>query len=277
MLLLCNHKTRPKFGISQLKKLLVVGILFGARANVEISAFTPVSKSQSTVRENTFLARQSVPRIRKKSDGNDNEIRKSSSRASSTALNVLLEVPEYFFTFTFPMLGILLSISKGFARLRLEESAWEQRLEEAREARLRDDPTLTELELRRKEASLEWSAYGKPRRQEEEREQEMKDSMDGYRNIKVAERDDLPDENERNRNYCMSKDEIYQFEMEYGIEYDPYYDDPYTEDELPVDIEFKVDKKYGDRIYENGEIFYKDKSNGLFYRQGAKPKNLSFW
>jgi hypothetical protein len=182
---------------------------------------------------------------------------------SSTSLNALLEVPEYFFTLTFPMLGILLSVSKGFARLRLEESAWEQRLEEAREKRLREDPTLTELELRSKEASLEWSAYGKPRKQEAEREKAMRDGN----NEGSFSRGDK----------AMDDDEINQFETEYGIEYDPYYDDPYAEDELPDDVKFRLDKKYGDRIYENGEIFYKDKSSGMFYRQGAKPRNLSFW
>lgn len=58
---------------------------------------------------------------------------------------------------------------------------------------------------------------------------------------------------------------------------DPYYDDPYTEDELP-DGDYDVDKFYGDRIYsKTGEIFYKDSDTGLFYRQGAKPRNLSFW
>ncbi len=175
------------------------------------------------------------------------------------------------------MLGILLSVSKNFARLRLEESAWEQRLEEAREKRLREDPTLTELELRQKEASMEWSAYGKPRKQEAELEKQMKEQELGRSRVKVMERDDRYDDEDSDRAYFMTDDEIDQFEMEYGIEYDPYYDDPYAEDELPDDVKFRVDKKYGDRIYENGEIFYKDQSSGLFYRQGAKPRNLSFW
>ena len=92
------------------------------------------------------------------------------------------------------MLGIILTVSKGFARIRLEESAWEQRLKEARTKRLRDDPTLTEFELRRKEASLEWSAYGKPRRQEEERERLMREedeepSRGRRRGVKVMERE----------------------------------------------------------------------------------------
>jgi len=203
---------------------------------------------------------------------------------SSTSLNVLLDVPDHFFLFYFPMVGVLLDLSKKFARYRLEDSAWEQRLEEAREKRLREDPTLTEIELRRKEASLEWSAYGKPRRQEEERERVMREGTEGSfsgnrQRVKVMERDyeDDYDDNSENRTYQMSDKEINQFELEYGIEYDPYYDDAYTEDELPDNIKFNVDKKYGDRIYDNGEIFYKEKGSGLFYRQGAKPRNLSFW
>lgn len=73
----------------------------------------------------------------------------------------------------------------------------------------------------------------------------------------------------------MSDDDIRAFEATYGIDYDPYYDDPYTEDELPNDVNFRVDRLYGDRIYENGEVFYKD--GDVYYRQGAKPRNVSLW
>lgn len=198
-----------------------------------------------------------------------------------TSLNVLIDVPEYFFTFTFPMLGIILSVSKSFGRLRMEERAWELRVEEARMKRLKEDPTLTEIELRRKEAAMEWSAYGKPRMDEERAEREMR-GKEGRGRVKVMEREEYYDEqddyeDEDEREYRMTDKEIALFEMEYGVEYDPYYDDPYKEEELPDDVSFNVDKKYGDRIYENGEIFYKDKETGLFYRQGAKPRNLSFW
>lgn len=198
-----------------------------------------------------------------------------------TSLNVLIDVPEYFFTFTFPILGIILSVSKSFGRLRMEERAWELRVEEARMKRLKEDPTLTEIELRRKEAAMEWSAYGKPRMDEERAEREMR-GKEGRGRVKVMEREEYYDEqddyeDEDEREYRMTDKEIALFEMEYGVEYDPYYDDPYKEEELPDDVSFNVDKKYGDRIYENGEIFYKDKESGLFYRQGAKPRNLSFW
>ena len=99
--------------------------------------------------------------------------------------------------------------------------------------------------------------------------------FDDYDYSNFEDLDDYEDEDERE--YRMTDKEIALFEMEYGVEYDPYYDDPYKEEELPDDVSFNVDKKYGDRIYENGEIFYKDRESGLFYRQGAKPRNLSFW
>ena len=199
--------------------------------------------------------------------------------SSSTALSLLLNVPDDFFTITFPMLGIILSFSKSFARIRMEENAWEQRLAEGRAERLRRDPTLTELDLRRQEAELEWSAYGKPRMQEEQQQmqRESKYSSRGQR-VKVKNRvvDDLDDTDMTRRDYRMTDQEIQAFELEYGVDYDPYYDDPYSEDELP-EGKYTVDRKYGDRIYDNGEIFYKDAQSKLFYRQGAKPRGSSFW
>jgi hypothetical protein len=196
----------------------------------------------------------------------------------ATQLHLLVEVPDGFFTFTFPVLGIMLSISKSFGRRRMEERAWEQRLDEARDKRLLEDPTLTEIELRRNEAALEWSAYGKP----EESSSLERERKYGGKRVRVMERDeDDASEEERGRRtpdaYRMTDEEIDLFEAEYGIGYDPYYDDPYTEDELPDDTPFSIDRRYGDRIYESGEIFYKDKESGLFYRQGAKPRSLSFW
>ena len=224
--------------------------------------------------------------------------------SSKSQLHVLLDLPEGFFTVTFPMLGILLGWSRGFSRLRMEERAWELRLEESRQQKLAADPTLTEIELRRKEASMEWSAYGKPRLEEEqlnrEREQRIKELENeisegafgrerrgrGRRGTKVMDYYDDEDDHEEvssssrrsgSGSNRMTDDEIRMFEMEHGIDYDPYYDDPYTEEELPDDMNYQIDKKYGDRVYENGEVFYKDKASGMYYRQGAKPRNLSFW
>jgi len=176
----------------------------------------------------------------------------------------------------------------------MEERAWQQRLEEGRRSRLARDPTLTELDLRRLEAESEWSAYGVPRMMEErEKAKRMAEMERNYeeesgsrrrrQRVKTMDRDydDADDdnnvENREERRYKMSEDEIRAFEVQFGVDYDPYYDDPYREDELPADQKFSVDKRYGDRVYENGEIFYKDAASGLYYRQGAKPRNLSFW
>ena len=158
----------------------------------------------------------------------------------------------------------------------MEENAWEQRLQAARTAQLQADPTLTDLDLRRQQAATEWSAYGKPRFQEAEAAQAAR-----RRGVKVMERemdDDDFAETSRRRSSpkSMSDAEIQAFELEYGIAYDPYYDEPYRVDELPDDVDFTTDKQYGDRIYANGEIFYKD-DDDVYYRQGAKPRNLKFW
>lgn len=218
--------------------------------------------------------------------------RQDYASTTSTSLNVLLDVPDrYFFTITFPVLGLLLSISRNYARARLEEAAWEQRLEEGREGLLRRDPALTELDLRRREAAREWSAYGAPRREEEaaaaaerrrKRAQEEREGatvMGGggrRRRVRVLDRDDDDNDDIDSRDYRMTDAEIEAFESEFGVAYDPYYDDPYSLEELP-DGKYDVDRLYGDRIYDNGEIFYKDSKSGLFYRQGSKPRNLSFF
>jgi len=211
------------------------------------------------------------------------------SSSSSTSLNLLLDVPDGFFTITFPMLGILLSISKTFARIRMEENAWEQRLAEGRRAKLAQDPTLTDLDLRRMEAATEWSAYG-PKVSQLQQEQQDEDwertsSRRGARRkrTKVIDRedyDDYPDDNDLKSEYRMSDEEIRLFEIQYGVDYDPYYDDPYSLDDLDdamEDMKYSTDKIYGDRIYDNGEVFYKDQQSGLYYRQGAKPRNLKLW
>jgi hypothetical protein len=217
---------------------------------------------------------------------------------TSSSLFLLLDVPDDFFTITFPVLGVLLSISKNFARIRMEERAWEQRLEEGRIEYLRRNPSFTELDLRRKEAAQEWSAYGVPRlvqeqqeataRRNSDQEQQWQGENRGRNRVSVLDRD--VDDNEdfvgdtaekkskriRKEDYCMTDEEIDLFEQEFGVAYDPYYDVPYTIDELPPG-RCEIDKLYGDRIYPDGEIFYKDAKTGLFYRQGSKPRNLSFF
>jgi hypothetical protein len=176
----------------------------------------------------------------------------------------------------------------------MEERAWEQRLEEGREEYLSRHPLVTEYDLRKKEAAQEWSAYGVPRQQElaaaQRYQNDVRRDRDDRRrsSVSVLDRDNDSNEYEdpidgtkqaqrvRKEDYCMTDEEIEIFEYENGVIYDPYYDDPYYVEELP-EGKYEVDKIYGDRIYPNGEIFYKDSKTGLYYRQGSKPRNLSFF
>ena len=90
--------------------------------------------------------------------------------------------------------------------------------------------------------------------------------------------DDDDDDDATRRRTMMSSDEISAFESQYNIPYDPYYDEPYTESQLPQNMKYKVDKSYGDRRYENGEIFYKDQDgSGYYYRMGSRPRQKKFW
>ena len=179
--------------------------------------------------------------------------------AISTQLHYgkFIDVPDGFFTLLFPLLSITLSISKQIARARLEERAWEIRLEESRKARMEADPSLTMSELKRQDAGRDYTAYGRGRQ------------------LQVLEKTTTATASKKTGK--MTLEDVLQFEADYGIDYDPYYDDPYTEEELPVDETFRNDKVYGDRVYESGEVFYYDKESNLYYRQGSKPRVKNFW
>ena len=143
-----------------------------------------------------------------------------------------------------------------------------------------DDGNLyTELELRKIDAAASKSAYG-PDGTEARRERESRRRVKTY-----DEYDDDDDESyeseslrDDDRRYSMTDEQIAEFEETYGVEYDPYYDEPYTVNELPDDVSFVEDKVYGDRRYENGEIFYRDESKkDLYWRQGGRPRLKQFW
>lgn len=182
----------------------------------------------------------------------------------------ILDVPDGFFTITFPVLGILLQISKEVNRAKLEERAFDLRLKEQRERKLAADPTLTESELIRQDAANDFSYYG-PNAVGRKEEEVMAD-RGGRSRVAVLERP----LDEPGRQYTLSEEEIAELES-LGLEYDPYYDDPYTEEELPEDEPYRKNGRFGDRIYDNGEIFYKDATTGLYYRQGSKPRGQSVW
>jgi hypothetical protein len=188
-----------------------------------------------------------------------------------------LDVPDNFFTILLPTLSLFLAFSKAVARSRLEERAWEQRLEESRLEQLERDFGQTEMELRKREAAAEWSAYGRNVNREEQNEEEWNTRKRVVTRQQTKENAARGGRREYYSNSIMSPQEIEKFEREFGVQYDPYYDDPYTEEELPEDIPYKVDKLYGDRIYKDGEVFYKDDKTGLYYRQGSQPRTQKFW
>jgi len=211
----------------------------------------------------------------------DNPLQRISKQPySSTSLNngVIIDVPDDFFTIAFFSIGLFYSLGKAYNRYLLEEVAFEQRKLEARERRLESDPTLNELDLRREESAAWPSVYGRKYRGEgetvggENDDGGRRSSSQQRSRVSTLDREDDEDE----YNTAMTDDEIADFESTNGVEYDPYYDEPYEESELPVG-KFKEDKSYGDRRYENGEVFYKDEGSGMFYRQGSRPRSKKFW
>jgi len=153
---------------------------------------------------------------------------------------------------------------------------------ESRERKLEEDPSLNELDLRRVESAAWLSVYGRKFRGEGETLESDVDGVDvegdGRRRgrVRVTDRGTDREGEEEDGDYGMSDGEINDFESSSGVDYDPYYDEPYEESELPVG-KYKEDKSYGDRRYANGEVFYKDESTGMFYRQGSRPRQKKFW
>jgi len=147
---------------------------------------------------------------------------------------IIIDVPDDFFTATFFSIGLFYSLGKAYNRYLLEEVAFEQRKFEARERKLQEDPTLSELDVRREE-SMNWpSVYARKFRGEGETYANERNSKDGRKRgrgggVAVLDREDdeLLDEDEFNSQ--MTDEEINAFESTYGVEYDPYYDEPYEE------------------------------------------------
>ena len=198
-------------------------------------------------------------------------------QTSSTAINngIIIDVDDNFFTVAFFSIGLFYSLGKAYNRYLLEEVAFEQRRLEARERRLEEDPTLSELDLRREETANWPSVYARKYRGEGETTASEGGRDSKWRKSRVSVMD-REDDDADDDDYGMTDEQISEFESKYGVEYDPYYDEPYEESELPVG-KYKEDKSYGDRRYENGEVFYKDDATGLFYRQGSRPRQKKFW
>lgn len=203
-------------------------------------------------------------------------------KKSRTQLNwgVIVPVPDDFFTITGISLGFAYTILRSWNRVTVENVAWENRLEDARLAKLDEEEesgsvsAYTELDLRKIDAEASRSSYGPEAMERREKKRRSR--------VQTLERDEYYDEDDdeaqSDRVYSMTDEEINDFEETYGIEYDPYYDEPYTVDELPDDMSYVEDKVYGDRRYENGEIFYRDEGNkNIYWRQGGRPRLKQFW
>mmetsp|Transcript_21270 Transcript_21270/g.31938 ORF Transcript_21270/g.31938 Transcript_21270/m.31938 type:complete len:280 (+) Transcript_21270:255-1094(+) len=224
---------------------------------------------------------------------------KKTTSTSTTQLNygILVPVPDDFFTIAGISLGFAYTITRSWNRVVVENVAWEKRLEDARMQKLDEDyddnnqddngergNTYTELDLRKMDAEASQSSYGP-----EAMERRRRGRRSRVRTLDVDDDDkydDEYDEYDRNRSRrqssspseSMTDEQINDFEETYGVAYDPYYDEPYTEDELPDDMSFVEDKVYGDRRYQNGEIFYRDGENkNLYWRQGGRPRLKQFW
>ena len=200
-----------------------------------------------------------------------------------------MDVPQGFFTTCFIALGLTNTVIRRVQREALEEQAWRSRLEESRERRMEEDPTLTEVDLMREEGDASLRPYG-PEAAERRDRDEAEGRRTGVRLLtiedtrtgeEVGEREASRREDLRETSaYRPLTDlEILEFETVYGVSYDPYYDEPYEEDELPDNDEspFRVDRLYGDRRYEDGEVFYRDEETGLFWRQGCRPRGRKMW
>ena len=154
---------------------------------------------------------------------------------SSTAINngIIIDVDDNFFTVAFFSIGLFYSLGKAYNRYLLEEVAFEQRRLEARERRLEEDPTLSELDLRREETANWPSVYARKYRGEGETTASEGERDSKWRKSRVSVMDREDDDGDDD-DYGMSDDQISEFESTYGVEYDPYYDEPYEESELPV-------------------------------------------
>lgn len=164
---------------------------------------------------------------------------------------------DHHYLFSGIVSGIVLSIGTSVSRNVQADQAWEERIREAQVQKKRNDPndTRNELDLRAELAEMSPSMYGPEAQARRRRQREDED----------LEYDDDDDD-------VMSAEEIREFETAYGIEYDPFYDQGYDEDELPNSKDFSTDPYFGDRVYDDGETFFLN--DGKYYRKGSKPRKV---
>jgi len=277
--------------------ILLIGTLFVGISSSSLSSTKQafVHPNHSTIPHYTESFSSSVAVGPSQRSSNIRQIYDRQLATTTTQLynGVYLAVPDDFFTVTGLILGTTYTLMKAINRVVLENVAWENRLEDVRQTKLdnldnENISLFTELDLRRQDAANSKSAYGSEAREGraggrvEGRGRDRRVMTKEYGGFDGEERrgrgDDDTDGDTESRKYSMTDEQILQFEQEYAIDYDPYYDEPYTEEELPDDMKFHKDKSYGDRRYENGELFYQDEENkNLYWRQGGRPRLRQFW
>jgi hypothetical protein len=165
-------------------------------------------------------------------------------------------------------LGLAWVILPYFVRVASAERAWEERLMEARRKRAQETGIeLSNVEFYQQSVSTYPSMYGPDGTLERKRKAALrkKEGKEGAMSEEEEEEEDL----------VASVQERMAFEKEFGLEYDPDYDDPLLEEELPKDLKFIKLSVYGDRMYEDGRVYFKD--GDVYFRRGAKPRLRSFW
>jgi hypothetical protein len=165
-------------------------------------------------------------------------------------------------------LGLAWVILPYFVRVASAERAWEERLMEARKKRAQETGIeLSNVEFYQQSVSTYPSMYGPDGTLERKRKAALrkKDEIEGPMRGEEEEEEDL----------AASVQERMAFEKEFGLEYDPDYDDPLLEEQLPKDLKFIKLSVYGDRMYEDGRVYFKD--GDVYFRRGAKPRLRSFW
>jgi len=219
---------------------------------------------------------------------------------------------DHQFAISWPTLYLMNGLMTRYRRDQTENEAWEERLKDTRNQVLELDPTMTALELKRQEVENSWSVYGNQKYEakqqqllQKQQQQQQRQQRQQSRSKKVSVMNNNDEEEEGDdhtiqyqrpdrstssssskgkytygeREYHLSDDEIDELQDVYGVQYDPYYDDPYTLEELPdAPNDFWGKPKYhhtnfhGTRFYfETGETFYCNKKNMLWYRSGSRP------
>ena len=160
---------------------------------------------------------------------------------------------------------MFLTAATGASRIVSANEGWEERLQNSLQEELEYDDddddddddsnssnVMSELDLRAEIAEKSPSRYGPNSERSKKQRRQESNSNTNQINIEL------------------------EFETEYGIPFDPYYDLPYEEDELPIEINYSKDPFFGDRVYENGEQFFKV-TKGLYYRKGSRPRMKFVW